>query len=172
MNGRAPCAALDHLLVAVLVVVSLTSPLASLTYLLYAGYIVLVRGASRLLGMERLLAENCLGHFFAVLCLGLALSGLLLILRPRPLSPTVRAWREVDLDALRHNAAVLQAVLSPGQKLMAVVKADAYGHGAVQTARCLQRGGVRAFAVACLSEGIALRRAGIQGTILILGAGG
>ena len=169
MNGRAPCAALDHLLVAVLVVVRLTSPLASLTYLLYAGYIVLVRGASRLLGMERLLAENCLGHFFAVLCLGLALSGLLLILRPRPLSPTVRAWREVDLDALRHNAAVLQAVLSPGQKLMAVVKADAYGHGAVQTARCLQRGGVRAFAVACLSEGIALRRAGIQGTILILG---
>ena len=66
MNGRAPCAALDHLLVVVLVVVSLTSPLASLTYLLYAGYIVLVRGASRLLGMERLLAENCLGHFFAV----------------------------------------------------------------------------------------------------------
>ena len=63
MNGRAPCAALDHLLAAVLVVVSLTSPLASLTYLLYAGYIVLVRGASRLLGMERLLAENCLGHF-------------------------------------------------------------------------------------------------------------
>ena len=95
--------------------------------------------------MERLLAENCPGHFFAVLCLGLALSGLLLILRPRPLSPTVRAWREVDLDALRHNDAELQAYISQAQKQMAVVKADAYGHGAVQNATSLQPCGGRAF---------------------------
>lgn len=52
---------------------------------------------------------------------------------------------------------------------MAVVKADAYGHGAAVVARTLQKQGVRAFAVACLSEAIALRRAGIRGTILILG---
>ena len=82
---------------------------------------------------------------------------------------TARAWREIDLEALSHNAAVLQSRLSPGQELMAVVKADAYGHGAAAVARCLQRHGVRAFAAACLSEGIALRRAGIRGTILILG---
>lgn len=52
---------------------------------------------------------------------------------------------------------------------MAVVKADAYGHGAVPVARTLQREGVRLFAVACLSEGIQLRKAGIRGKILILG---
>lgn len=84
-------------------------------------------------------------------------------------SPTARAWRELDRDALRRNAAALKSLLSPGQELMAVVKADAYGHGAVQTARVLQGEGVRAFAVACLAEGAALRRAGIRGTILILG---
>lgn len=80
-----------------------------------------------------------------------------------------RAWRELDLDALAHNARILSAALAPGCSLMAVVKADAYGHGAVPAARHLQRCGVRAFAVACLAEGIALRRAGIGGQILILG---
>ena len=52
---------------------------------------------------------------------------------------------------------------------MAVVKADAYGHGAVIAARALWRHGVRAFAVATMEEGIELRRAGIRGTILVLG---
>ena len=80
-----------------------------------------------------------------------------------------RAWREVDLDALAHNARALQAALAPGCRLMAVVKADAYGHGALPVARRLEREGVEAFAVACLDEGRALRRAGIGGRILILG---
>lgn len=82
---------------------------------------------------------------------------------------TSRAWREVDLNALVHNARGLQGVLAPGCRLMAVVKADAYGHGAVPVARRLEAEGVKAFAVACLEEGIALRRSGIQGKILILG---
>ena len=81
----------------------------------------------------------------------------------------LRAWREVDLDALSHNARTLQAALAPGCRLMAVVKADAYGHGAVPVARRLEAEGISAFAVACLEEGIALRRAGIRGEILILG---
>lgn len=80
-----------------------------------------------------------------------------------------RAWREVDLDALSHNARTLQAALAPGCRLMAVVKADAYGHGAVPVARQLEAEGVSAFAVACLEEGMALRRADIRGEILILG---
>lgn len=82
---------------------------------------------------------------------------------------TSRAWRELHADALRHNAYVLQNALSPTCRLMAVVKADAYGHGAAETARILERWGVNAFAVACLQEGIALREAGIKGKILILG---
>ena len=143
--------------------------LSALVYLLHPWCIVLVRGAAGALGWECWLVENSLIHFTAAALLTFVLSGLILTLRPRPLRPMARAWREIDLDALAHNAAVLRKCLSPGQELMAVVKADAYGHGAAQTARRLQRTGVRAFAVACLSEGIALRKAGIRGTILILG---
>ena len=85
------------------------------------------------------------------------------------LSQTGRAWREVDGRALIHNAQILQGLLAPGCRLMAVVKAEAYGHGAAWTARTLEAHGVDAFAVACLSEGVALRQAGISGMILVLG---
>ena len=143
--------------------------LSALVYLLHPGCIVLVRGAAGALDWECWMVENSLIHFTAVVLLTFVLSGLVLTLCPRSLRPMARAWREIDLDALAHNAAVLQKCLSPGQELMAVVKADAYGHGAAVTARRLQQAGVRAFAVACLSEGIALRKTGIRGTILILG---
>lgn len=80
-----------------------------------------------------------------------------------------RAWRDVDLDALAHNARVLQGALATGCRLMAVVKADAYGHGAFPVAHRLEQEGVEAFAVACLAEGMDLRRMGVRGKILILG---
>ncbi len=64
--------------------------------------------------------------------------------------PTARAWAEIDLAALRHNAAVLQNALPAGCLLMPVLKANAYGHGLVLTGRALGRAGVRAFAVATL----------------------
>lgn len=83
--------------------------------------------------------------------------------------PKSRAWREIDLDALAYNARILQGRLAPGCRLMAVVKADAYGHGAVPVARHLEQEGIDAFAVACLEEGIILRKAGVKGTILVLG---
>lgn len=83
--------------------------------------------------------------------------------------PKARAWKEIDLEALVHNARVLQGRLAPGCRLMAVVKADAYGHGAVPVARHLEREGIDSFAVACLEEGIILRKAGVKGTILVLG---
>jgi len=85
------------------------------------------------------------------------------------LDATLRAWKEIDLDTLAHNAQVLQRLLPPGCELMAVVKADAYGHGAIPIARRLEQEGIHAFAVACLPEGISLRQAGISGDILILG---
>ena len=80
-----------------------------------------------------------------------------------------RAWREVDFSALDHNIQTLSAALAPGCRLMGVVKADSYGHGAIPVARRLAQRGVRSLAVACLEEGIALRRAGVRGLILILG---
>ena len=143
--------------------------LSALVYIIHPWCIVLVRFGAELLGAEELLVANSLGHFCAVLALSFVLSAAALALAPRRLSPTARAWREVDLEALAHNAAVLQKALAPGQKLMAVVKADAYGHGAVPVCRRLWKAGVRAFAVACLAEGIALRRSGVRGLILILG---
>lgn len=143
--------------------------LALWIYLLHPWCIVLVRGAARAAGLEGLLIANSLGHFCAVLTLSALLAWGLEFLRPRRPNPTDRAWRELDRAALTHNIQQLQGALAPGCALMAVVKADAYGHGAVPVARACQRAGVRAFAVACLSEGIQLRRAGIWGTILILG---
>ena len=138
-------------------------------YVLHPLCIVLVRGAAKLLGLGEMLIENSVLHFIVVLALSALLSAPCLLRLQKKPSPTARAWREVDLAALGHNAQVLRNTLAPGTELMAVVKAEAYGHGGAVTARTLQRAGVRAFAVACLAEGIALRKAGIRGTILILG---
>ncbi|BAY17643.1 alanine racemase [Anabaenopsis circularis NIES-21] len=81
-----------------------------------------------------------------------------------------RAWVEIDLDALSHNVQQLKQLLSPRTQLMAVVKADAYGHGAVTVAQTALQSGASWLGVATVPEGIQLREAGIQAPILILGA--
>ncbi len=81
----------------------------------------------------------------------------------------LRAWIELDPAALKHNVDFLRSMLPKNCRLMPAVKADAYGHGGVAISRLLNQMGVDAFCVACLAEGIALREAGIQGEILILG---
>ncbi len=81
-----------------------------------------------------------------------------------------RVWAEVRFDHLRDNVALLKRRLRPATKLMAVVKADAYGHGAVEIARELQRLGVSWFGVGDSGEALELRGHGIRGSILILGA--
>lgn len=80
-----------------------------------------------------------------------------------------RAWIQLNMDHLRHNVSVLRNRLPPGCRLMPVVKADAYGHGAVLIAGELNRLGIHAFCVATAGEGAELREHGIQGDILILG---
>lgn len=82
---------------------------------------------------------------------------------------TGRAWIEVNVENLRHNVETLKKAMQPGCELMAVVKAQAYGHGAVLTASHLNKMGVLTFAVATVDEGIALRKGGIYGEILVLG---
>jgi serine/alanine racemase len=84
-------------------------------------------------------------------------------------SETGRAWVEIDLDAVAHNARGLGALLPEGCKLMAVVKADGYGHGARHIAGRLHREGVDAFAVATAAEGADLREVIQDGEILVLG---
>ncbi len=85
------------------------------------------------------------------------------------LCPKGRAWMEVDLGALAHNARALRKALPRGCDIVAVVKADAYGHGGIEVARALSCEGVGSFAVATIDEGLRLRRNGIMGDILILG---
>lgn len=82
---------------------------------------------------------------------------------------TGRAWIELDRAALEHNVNALSALLPPGCALMPALKANAYGHGAVPTAKELNRLGVRTFCVAAATEGAELRKAGIEGEILVLG---
>jgi alanine racemase len=81
-----------------------------------------------------------------------------------------RAWVEVDLNALAHNIRQLKGLLAPKTSLMAVVKADAYGHGAVTVAETVLQHGATWLGVATIPEGIALREAGIAAPILVLGA--
>ncbi|MES2682573.1 MAG: alanine racemase [Pseudomonadota bacterium] len=80
---------------------------------------------------------------------------------------TPRVTAAVDLEALRHNLRVVRR-LCPASKVMAAVKADAYGHGAVPVARALRGEGVDALAVACMEEAIKLREAGLVGTPITL----
>ncbi|RCJ41227.1 alanine racemase [Nostoc minutum NIES-26] len=81
-----------------------------------------------------------------------------------------RAWVEINLGALSHNIQQLVQFLSPRTQLMAVVKADAYGHGAVTVAQTALQSGASWLGVATVPEGIQLREAGINAPILILGA--
>lgn len=78
-------------------------------------------------------------------------------------------WVEVSLDALRSNIRAFQRALPAGMHVMAVVKADAYGHGAEHVVREAMACGVDYFGVACLDEGLKLRRSGVKAPILVLG---
>lgn len=79
--------------------------------------------------------------------------------------PTVA---EIDLNALRSNALLVREKIPANCKILAIVKANAYGHGAVQCARALKGSKIEALGVATLEEGIELRNAGIKGDIVIL----
>ncbi len=80
-----------------------------------------------------------------------------------------RYWAEIKLEAFAANLEVIQQH-APGKRIIAVVKADAYGHGDYHTAKELERLGVKDFAVSNLSEAASLRDKGVGGEILIFGA--
>ena len=80
-----------------------------------------------------------------------------------------RTWAEIDLDALAHNYHQARARTGPAVRYLGVVKADAYGHGAVQVSRKLEDLGADYLAVSSLDEARELRHAGIQAPILVLG---
>lgn len=79
-----------------------------------------------------------------------------------------RTWAEIDLDAVEYNLASIRKITG-GKRIIAVIKADAYGHGASVIARQYNRLGVNAFAVSNIDEAHALRTDEVRGDILILG---
>lgn len=80
-----------------------------------------------------------------------------------------RTWAEIDLSALSHNYHAIREQLEPECKFLGVVKANAYGHGAVPVAKKLEELGADYLAVACLDEAVELRENGITLPVLILG---
>jgi alanine racemase len=86
-----------------------------------------------------------------------------------PEGPARPAWAEIDLDAIRDNFSVLRRAAASAE-VLAVVKGDAYGHGAVQVARAALRAGAWGLGVATVDEGIELRRAEITAPVLVLGS--
>jgi alanine racemase len=76
---------------------------------------------------------------------------------------------EIDLGALKHNFEVVKKHLPKGVGVLAMVKADAYGHGAVRCARLLEKCGAAAFGVATVEEGLELRESNIKSPIIVMG---
>lgn len=154
---------------------------ALLIYIIHPMMIVGVRLLAKLTGLESLLIQNSLVHFLAVSALSVGCGilaaeccGALYGKKKRggrcsAMRGKDRAWIELDQDSLRHNVNEFRNAMRPGCELMAVMKAEAYGHGMYEAAVCVSRMGVNAFAVASVEEGIRLRRFGISGEILILG---
>lgn len=150
--------------------------IALIVYIIHPMMIVMIRLSAKLLHLQKVLVENSMIRYLTV-CLasvtaGVVLTGLWKRYRPKKEKYPAyndRAYLEIDLNNLKHNVMVLKKAMTENCELMAVVKADAYGHGAYEIATCLNRIGVKAFAVATIDEGIELRKYGVRGEILVLG---
>lgn len=145
-------------------------------YIIHPMMIVVIRLFAKLFHLEGLLIDNSVVHYIMV-CLssvafGIATTALSVKYKPKKAkydNNTDRAYIEIDLNNLEYNVKTLRKAMPPKCRMMAVVKAEAYGHGAYEISTHLEKIGVRAFAVATIDEGISLRKYGIRGEILILG---
>lgn len=81
----------------------------------------------------------------------------------------LRAFAEINLTNFKHNVDVTSRMLDENCEIVGVVKANAYGHGAIEVASYFESIGIKHFAVACISEGIELREGNIKGEIIVLG---
>lgn len=145
-------------------------------YIIHPMMIVVIRLFSKLLHIQKLFVENSIVHYFAVCLTSVVFSVVLTTMwnkykpkKAKHTADTDRAYLEIDLNNLEHNVKVLKRAMPQKCELMAVVKAEAYGHGLYEIATHLNKIGVKAFAVATIDEGIKLRQYGVLGEILILG---
>ena len=79
------------------------------------------------------------------------------------------AWLEINLESLAQNVAAIKNIISKEKKMMAIVKADAYGHGAQMLAQTMLASGVDWFGVSSIDEGLDLRQIKIKAPILVVG---
>lgn len=147
-----------------------------LVYLIHPAIIVLVRGLAKVIGLQKLLIENSAVHFLAVAFSSVCASTILVMLydHMKLLRVSVsclepRAWIEINLAHLEHNIKAIRQTLPEKCEIMAVVKADAYGHGIHAVIKCLEKNNISSYAVATLEEAVQLRKYGVKGEILILG---
>ncbi|MBO6046813.1 MAG: serine racemase VanT catalytic subunit [Erysipelotrichaceae bacterium] len=151
------------------------STLAMIVYMIHPLMIILVRGVAKVSRVPWLVT-NPLIHYLVVCSLSFIIAGVIIQIKERLYQTTSktplytdRAYIELNLSHLTHNVNVIQKAMHDDCEMMAVVKANAYGHGALPIATHLDRLGVRSYAVATIDEGIELRQHGIHGEILILG---
>lgn len=150
--------------------------IALIVYIIHPMMIIMIRLCAKLLHLQEVLVENSIIHYLMVCLASVGFGTVLTVLwnqykpkKAKYVAGTDRAYLEINLHNLAHNVKVLKRAMPSKCELMAVVKAEAYGHGAYEIATYLNRTGVKAFAVATIEEGIKLRRYGICGEILILG---
>lgn len=145
-------------------------------YMIHPMMIVGIRLLAKLLHLEGLFVDHSVIHYIMV-CLSSVVFGIVVTIlwtkykskKVRCDDGTDRAYIEIDLSNLEHNVMTLKKAMPSECRLMAVVKAHAYGHGAYEISTHLEKIGVQAFAVATIDEGISLRKYGIRSEILILG---
>ncbi len=145
--------------------------LSMLIYIVHPMCIIVVRGFAKAVNLTSLLIDNSMLHFIAVLSMSILCSVIVMTFLEKKDKgrKADRAWAEIDLEGLENNIGQFRRILPENCGIMAVVKANAYGHGDVEVSRELNNMGVNAFAVATVKEGIRLRKNGIRGEILILG---
>lgn len=151
--------------------------LALVLYIIHPIIIVILRLFAKITHMQALFIENSLVHYLSVSILSTIFAILTLFLfhkldskkKGKFIRENERAWLEIDYPNLKNNVTVLKRAMPKDCEFMAVVKSDAYGHGAFEIATYINQIGVKSFAVATIDEGIQLRRYGINDEILILG---
>jgi serine/alanine racemase len=140
-------------------------------YMIHPMMIIAIRGVSGFLRCSYLFVDNSIIHYLLVGISSFTVSYLLImaLTKKKPAFRKGRAWIELDIEALKQNVMQLRSRLPAECKLMAAVKAQAYGHGELIIAKQLNKLGIYAFCVASVLEGIQLRKNGVKGEILILG---
>ncbi len=156
-------------------------------YLIHPFVIIVVRGGAKAVHLETLFIDNSIVHYLTVCALSCLLAVCIGKLTPRretgagraagdgkgtgtgKKAGKERAWIELNRHNLHQNITLLQELLPAGCRLMPVIKANAYGHGAVLMAKELNFCGITSFCTATVTEAVELRKKGIKGEILILG---